>query len=92
MVTAGYLKVTPAVGIGAGLDIFDPCAVDAQWNFIFTFACGRTGMAANTFTVIDDEAIVPRLCGLINHVHDSTADALLKALLSGWIILMLLVY
>ena len=62
MITAGYLEMTAHIGESAGLDILHPGAVDSQRHFVFTFAGGGAGVAANAFTIVDDEAVIFRVC------------------------------
>ena len=58
VVTARYLEVAAVVGEGAGFDVFDPGAVDAEGDFVLTFAGCGAGVAADTFAVVNDEAVV----------------------------------
>ena len=46
------------------LNIFHPRAVDADGNLVFRFAGNGARVAANAFSIVDDEAVVhsDRLC------------------------------
>lgn len=58
VVAACNLEVAAVVGERAGFDIFDPSTINTKRNFVLAFAGSRTGMAANTFAVINNEAVV----------------------------------
>jgi len=56
MVTPHDGKQPPCIGKRTFFDLFDPGAVHAYRNLMFTFAGGGTGMTTDAFTVIDDES------------------------------------
>jgi hypothetical protein len=58
MVTARYLKMAAVIGECARFHIFNPGTVNAQRDLVFTFAGGGASVAANAFTIVDDETVV----------------------------------
>jgi len=50
-------KITPRVGELALLNILDPGAVDADGNVVFGFAGNGAGVAADTFSLVDDKGV-----------------------------------
>jgi len=58
MVAARHLKMAARIGIGPCFYVFNPGTIHAQRDFVFTFTGGRKGVAANTFAVVDEEAVV----------------------------------
>jgi hypothetical protein len=51
------LKNTPRVRKDALLNVFHPGSVDADGNFIFSFAGDCAGVASDAFAIIDYEAV-----------------------------------
>ncbi len=71
MVAACDLKMTAGVWVAACFYVFDPGAVDAERDFVFAFAGGGAGVAADAFTVVDHKAVIFDGCqGLdVNRYH-----------------------
>ena len=60
VVAAGYLKMSPRIGISACFYILDPSAINSQRDFVLTLASCRTGVATNALAIINDKAIILR--------------------------------
>lgn len=58
MVAARDLKVTAGVWISPGFNRLYPRAVDAQGYLVLAFASGRTGVATDTFAVVDHKTVI----------------------------------
>ena len=58
VVAAGHLEVASDIGIGAGLHVLDPRAIDAQWHLVLRLAGGGAGVTANALAVVDDKTVV----------------------------------
>ena len=58
MIAAIDEKITTRVGKLAPFDVFDPRAVHADGNIVFGLTRNRTGMAANTLTLVNDKCIL----------------------------------
>ena len=58
MIAARYLKVAGNIWILPGFYILNPCAIYAERNFIFGFACGSAGVASDASSIIDYKTIV----------------------------------
>lgn len=58
VVAARHLEMATRVGVTAGFHVFDPGAVDAEGHFVFAFAGGGAGVAADALAIIDDKAEV----------------------------------
>lgn len=48
------------------LDVFDPGTIYANRKIMLLFAGHSTGMASDTFTVVDDEPIICHASGIID--------------------------
>jgi len=58
MIAPSDKEIPLYVGILAALNVFDPRAVDAKWNFILALASCRTSVATNALCLVDREAVV----------------------------------
>ena len=58
MIAALHIEKTPRVGKLALLDVLDPRAVNADRHFVLGLARDSTRVAADTLSVVDDEAVV----------------------------------
>lgn len=59
-------KMAAAVRIGAGFDIFDPGAADAERDFVLAFAGNGAGVAADALTVVNDKTVIFACGGQFN--------------------------
>jgi len=57
MVASSDLKYTTRIREDAPLDVLDPGSVDADGNFIFSFAGDGAGMASDAFAIIDYKTV-----------------------------------
>jgi hypothetical protein len=58
MVTTHHVKKPTRIGKFALFDVFYPRPIYADGNIVFRFTSHRAGVAADTFAVIYDKAVV----------------------------------
>ena len=58
MITPRHLEVPADVRVDARLDALDPRAGNSQRNLVLALTGRRAGVTANTFAVVNDEAVV----------------------------------
>ena len=58
MIAAHHAEKSARIGKSSLLDVLDPGTVYADRHFVFRFARNCTSMAADTLSVIDDEAVI----------------------------------
>ena len=74
VVTARHLKMAASVRVEAGFNVFHPGAAHPQGHFVLLrFAGDGTGVAANTFAVVDDKTVVLGLISRDGNVSWSCA-------------------
>ena len=61
MIAPHYRKQPPRVGKRPFLDIFDPGAIYANRDLVFSFTGNSAGVTTDTFSVVDYEAIIHRV-------------------------------
>ena len=58
MIAAMDRKFAGGIREAPFFDVFDVGSIHANGNFVFRFTCHRTGVAADTLAVVDDETEV----------------------------------
>ena len=57
VVATHHGKQTTGIRKFSFFNLFDPCAIYADWNLVFRFTCRCTGMATDTLSVINYKSI-----------------------------------
>ena len=69
VVTACHLKMAASVRVEAGFNVFHPGTAHPQGHFVLRFAGDGTGVAANTFAVVNDKTVVLGLISRDGNVY-----------------------
>jgi hypothetical protein len=57
MITTHDGKQTARIGELSFFYLLNPGPIDSNWNLMFRFASSRTGVATDTFSIVDYESV-----------------------------------